>query len=476
MELGEVSTFIGTNGSGKSNVLRALNLFFNGHVEGMEELDLRRDFHKPWSSVSNRFIEVEVRFQLPTDRKQFAIRKSLTAPLGAIGVTEGGDFWLRKRWTKDAVRENMVSVEVAHRPATAADYTILTGDGTVAAERFLQLTRFRYIPNHVHPSELIRSEHAALQEVLFRAVRRALTDFDSLLGTMAGATEEVVKPVTDILETAPGHFEGLEVTTPGDWAEVVWSLIPKLRTGGRGLDVALHGSGHQTALMYSLIYFLDTRFNEEFGWHQATIWAVEEPESFLHADLENWLARFFAERASRPRFQVLLTTHDLLFVAASDAAFEVTTDDFSTTVEKVDGMELADRALASGVTTFVHPLNRTAPKPTLLVDGPFDVYYLEASYRHSGRKSPWDIRCLETLDPTVGGSGKNTLKNYLKANRGPLRARPRESPVVVLLDWEDTEAERQSFSELVEAHPTSNHDQMARRCCESRPRGVVPWH
>jgi predicted ATP-dependent endonuclease of OLD family len=50
IEARELTAFIGTNGSGKSNVLRALNLFFNGAVEGGVGLDLRRDFHKPWRS------------------------------------------------------------------------------------------------------------------------------------------------------------------------------------------------------------------------------------------------------------------------------------------------------------------------------------------------------------------------------------------------------------------------------------------
>ena len=47
----------------------------------------------------------------------------------------------------------------------------LQADQAGAALRFLQLIRFRYISNHVHPSELLRSENAALQQSLITELR-----------------------------------------------------------------------------------------------------------------------------------------------------------------------------------------------------------------------------------------------------------------------------------------------------------------
>lgn len=119
-------------------------------------------------------------------------------------------------------------------------------------------------------------------------------------------------------------------------------------------------------------------------------------------------------------------------------------------------LELAERTLASGATHFVHPLNLTPPKPTLLVDGPYDAFYLEEAYRREGRTNPWHIAALEQLDPTVTGGGKDAIRKYLRQNQGPRRARPRASPVVVLLDWESSEDERRGIAQLLEAHPESN--------------------
>ncbi|HEX2343851.1 MAG TPA: hypothetical protein VHI98_25495, partial [Vicinamibacterales bacterium] len=88
--------------------------------------------------------------------------------------------------------------------------------------------------------------------------------------------------------------------------------------------------------MYLLIHFLDTQFSQGFGWHQATIWALEEPESFLHADLKNQLASFLVDATRQPRFQALVTTHELLFAGAGDLRDEVGLDGGETTAAQYE--------------------------------------------------------------------------------------------------------------------------------------------
>lgn len=306
----DLTAFTGTNGSGKSNVLRALNLFFNGTLEGDVALDLRRDFHKPWRSTRNRYIEVEVRFNLAPP---FSVHQRLRDSLNGIGISAGARFSIAKRWERDPIREGLLTETLWIRPDGAVAAHRLPPDDARTASRFLQLIRFRYIPNHVHPSELLQSESSALQEALIVALKTKRArqggpgpaQVDALLADMAEAAKDLVAPITKTLASSPGHIEGLDLATPGDWAEVIWSLVLRMRSADvRPLEVGLHGSGNQTFLMYLLISFLDTRFGQQFGWHQATIWAVEEPESFLHADLENELVAFLmqacADLASRP--------------------------------------------------------------------------------------------------------------------------------------------------------------------------------
>ena len=54
---------------------------------------------------------------------------------------------------------------------------MLDNDGQEKVNQFLQLINFRYIPNRVIPTEVIRGEHEALRDVLIRRLaRRAKRD------------------------------------------------------------------------------------------------------------------------------------------------------------------------------------------------------------------------------------------------------------------------------------------------------------
>ena len=45
LEVGKIGIFVGKNDAGKSNILRALNLFFNDEVDKGKKLNLSEDFN-----------------------------------------------------------------------------------------------------------------------------------------------------------------------------------------------------------------------------------------------------------------------------------------------------------------------------------------------------------------------------------------------------------------------------------------------
>src|SRR3546814_18243751 len=91
------TVFIGKNSSGKSNVLRALNLFFNGETSPGLPVDFDVDLHFRPSRRQKKIIEVTVGFSLPVG---FRFRKGL-APLQSLGPT----FLIRKKIGRASGRE-----------------------------------------------------------------------------------------------------------------------------------------------------------------------------------------------------------------------------------------------------------------------------------------------------------------------------------------------------------------------------------
>jgi predicted ATP-dependent endonuclease of OLD family len=154
--LSENVVLVGPNNSGKSNVLRALNLFFNDEVEPRVFLSVFRDYHIPSRlSKKKREISVSVEFDLP---KAFRFRKKLEE----VEKFLGRRFWLRKTWSLESFEPALFHSK------DGVKYDALDSHGETIAGQFLGLISFRYIPNRVDHTSIIREESPALQKNLAR--------------------------------------------------------------------------------------------------------------------------------------------------------------------------------------------------------------------------------------------------------------------------------------------------------------------
>src|SRR5690349_19601960 len=165
-EVDNIVPIIGPNGSGKSNLLRALNLFFNNEVESGLPLDLGRDFHDPeLRSKSKKLVDVELDLYFGT-----GLRVDLQQPIekfadGSSTVT------IRKRWFYEkATREPTMELFFG---AVGADPAPVGAEDRAVVERLLNSIRFRYISNHVHPTDLLRDEEENIRKDPFRRLGKS---------------------------------------------------------------------------------------------------------------------------------------------------------------------------------------------------------------------------------------------------------------------------------------------------------------
>lgn len=444
---------VGQNNSGKSNILRALHLFFTGDVEPGVALNLARDFHNP-GRKRRREISVGVTFDLP---EYFRFHKQIRE---GLDQTLGRRFSIRKSWSY-AGQESpdelamRITIQKHGEPERSAE-----GDDTHRVAQFLKLVRFRYQPNHIHPSEMLKNEEPELQRVLLYYLRKkklvGSKEFDQIFEHMTDVASELVAPIRDSLRNTSSHVQDLELTTPKELGELLFTFFPKLSvSGGTQLDALQHGSGVQSFLTVLMLHFLDTRFQMDFGWRQATVWALEEPESFLHQSLQHSVAEFLKSSGAGERFQVLATTHSDVFPRYGETGVLCRLRSGRTDWIEVPSRVLVGEAAKSGITAYVHPLLFAAQRPLLLVEGKTDLQYLRLAYRLIGKLNPWLILDIPALDPDLDLEGVDGLRTYLSGNRSALRTRALHAPVFVLVDWSESPKKCKSLEKELACHATS---------------------
>jgi predicted ATPase len=445
-DLGDVVPIVGPNGSGKSNLMRALNVFFTDRIEGDEPLVLARDFREP-----GRKRKQEIRIELDLHYGH-QMRKELLEPMDRFAA--GSDaITVRRRWFRDPLTRQQAH-EMSVCSVGAEPVPIAAGDEHLIW-RLFGAVPFRYLPNHIHPSQVLRDEEASIRSILFERLGKSQGFSDDQIGRIREAAMQLMRPIAERMLRATGEVRDVELAVPGDWRELLWAFGLRVQAGqSESFEASMHGSGVQSVLAYSVLQMLDTSFRSSFGWRKGAIWAVEEPESFLHSDLQASLARSFADYADGSALQIFLTTHSTAFLGTARAGVSVGMAQPSSDVEWCERQKLLALANSSGVTPFTHPLHAGPLKPLLLVEGRSDRALLARAYEAHADPCPYEILALEDLESDLTG-GVDQIVSYLRHNGSALRARPNASPVVALLDWEVTDAKLEQVRKALSDHRTS---------------------
>lgn len=433
---GNFTALAGLNNSGKSNVLRALNAFFNDTVDGVAPLVVDTDYFRPrLNAKKQKKISVAVEFTLPP---LFNFRKGDDQLQKFLG---GGTFALRKEWTRSSPQPTY------HLNGSGA---LDVGDRALV-DQFLQRITFRYIPNRVLPLDIIRSEHQALRDVLIRRLSTAQNADQGAFDELRKVSTALVSSINADLRAASPDIGEVRLATPTTWQDMIFAFGYKLGVGQNAIDDAAQGSGIQSLLMFETLALIDRDYFKRFGWKQAAIWAVEEPESSMHSTLEARVANYLADIASSStsRLQILATTHSDHVLQYADSAVFVTKDQDGSRFSKGDDkFAVLQEAAHAGISRWVHPILMNSLKPLLLVEGKSDDEFVTQALRSLGAATKISVSFVGKLGAGPATGGVEELLKYIKANTSAIRARPKEAGVFVLLDW-DAASQRKEFEKYL---------------------------
>ncbi|MGD0765698.1 MAG: AAA family ATPase, partial [Dehalococcoidia bacterium] len=423
-ELSDFVALVGPNNSGKSNILRALNLFFNEEIDHDSYLDFDIDSHLSRANRRKR-ITVAVEFDLPPQFK-------LTSAPEALAQELGRRFFIKKIWTREAPYDPSIETSI-----DGLSYEVAGPERRQKAQMLLNLISFRYVPNRAVPAILIRNEWGAVQAELARRVGKKGEFPHEVLKTRA---KSMIQPFVDDIKDSL-QVSDLELVTPTDLKDLVFSSIGLRVPIGRGAaieDTAL-GSGAQGILMFCMLHLIDRSRFRRFGWNKAAFWAIEEPESSLHRDLQlkaAWLLRSYSRPDSR--FQLLITTHNEVFVESADSGFSVTLDANrpQTSVKRSLVRDLAEQAANDLVCGWTPAVLKNPHDRLVLVEGPTDSRILERASQLTATAIGTRFCTVPQLDSDFRSGGYEQIIAFLRKHSRFLPSRLPRYPLLVLLDWD----------------------------------------
>lgn len=279
----DFNVIVGLNDVGKSNILRALNLFFNNQTDNGSPFLFDHDFsyHFPEKSKRTKEIIIAVKFDVPSSFK------------------EHGTITWQRAWRKSGALDDIFLNQ---------DGNSLPSSSRVPLA--LKSIRYRYVPavkSREYYKELLVELYHTLSESLRVPLQESTEDF-----------AESIKKSTNQL--TKGLLESLSLqsvlTVPENLQEFFKSLIFETQAASDSFKVALdqRGDGIQARHIPQILKFIaeeDKNTRTKGAPRVSTIWGYEEPENGLELSKAFETAHEFSKISND--IQIFVTTHSPAF-------------------------------------------------------------------------------------------------------------------------------------------------------------------
>lgn len=285
VEANWITTLVGANDAGKSNVLRALNLFFNGRTAADEPFDFARD-HNQFAAVRQRKapqIEVVIVFDLPDGYH----REDLPTQV------EWRKVWRRGGEVRDLEQRRFVGgAEFPPRSKIPA---------------LLDRIQFTYVPA-IKDKAFFADLQGRIYDVLASVAEQPLKD-------SAGAFQaQLGEQLQELLDTLHGTF-GAEATMR--LPENLREIFENLEINSGEVPLSRRGDGIKIRHIPMMLRFIAEKRDNLMGRggvRYTHLWGFEEPENNVEMSAAFKMADGFVQLIENSdRYQLFVTTHSPIF-------------------------------------------------------------------------------------------------------------------------------------------------------------------
>lgn len=305
-DLVDLNVFSGANDSGKSNVLRALNLFFNGEISPGMKFDKDRDFSK---IVSIRFDQAIAKKRREEERRLKQLREAEGIEEKRRDLRRSDEIVTIKLYFNNRERQRglpesfWISKVYSMRNNFQGEYRYQGDLNKAQTTKFLNSFRFEYVPA-IKDRQYFNYLFGRLQEYLFEKSDKSNAN---RFADSSDSFNEILRSETQTLFSKFMESSGVEASFHIPSTLVDFFRTLSVRTENE-ISLFDRGDGVQAR-------FIPEILNEICqGKGKNVIWAFEEPENSYEYKNIRKLKDEFQFNYSR-KFQVFLTTHTKEFLS-----------------------------------------------------------------------------------------------------------------------------------------------------------------
>lgn len=436
------TVLVGKNDSGKSNILRALNLFFNSQTNPNQALNFEEDycFFAPIRTKKAKEIVVRIELELPQSYHQ----------------TNGQIVEWEKRWRSGGLHHNKyngVRIKEGPRGKFIREKVVIPDKSNV--HELLRRIEFEYVPairDAQYFGDLRGRIYKTISEVAAEKFRTSSTEFEEAIG-------EHLRDLTDDIGTTLGLDTSMVL--PHDLSHIFERL--DFVSGTKRTSLEARGDGVKVRHVPLILKFMSEKkksLRKRGAMPFTYIWGYEEPENNLEFTNAVTLADRMLEYSMDDEIQVFLTTHSPAFYDSAakntkrSAGYLISNEDEKLGTVAVEGLTQADKEL--GITVLmasklsevidqvraeeqanaeVQGISKNG-RPVLFVEGESDKIVIEKAIQLF---HPEDTDKIE-VRTKVSGAGYRYVIDMLSAWRAHHKHHPEGSKAAGLLDSDASES------------------------------------
>lgn len=437
----------GPNNAGKTTLFRALEFFFNPDGFSIEDVKPQNSYYSREGRRALTRVRIYVGEFSQEDRDSIsdAILRRSGHAWAEVRMSRKGtlSFEASGRMSGRDLHTQIVDAhQLIHVPAVRVDRA---APGTADTERLSSTIRDVLVRTR-------RGRQTAAQQQFERRAQALLRVVSSVLESSRGSITELVPGGQDI---------GFRMPELGELLEAAMSRVEIMPQAGTEIRLRDEGTGIQSLLSLGIL-----KHAADANRGVAKLFLIEEPEAFLHPQLQRTVSQHLTAIASAS--QVIATTHSAILVDAVDLRCVCRLK------RDPDGLQYSWRpahltnSLAGQLSRFCDAKNSELvfAKRVILCEGPSDVGAIETLLGES-------VRTTDTSVVATGGATNASMVVRL--------ARHFNIPHLVVLDKDQIVGDRTTVRQIAIAAglPFSQDeidelDQSAAGRCASR-RQAAAW-